>query len=683
LSVFTLLLLCCLSGASEINFVKEFYNVSIKENSLPRTYVKGNELMGVKLSSLPEVSHVQYSILSGDPEGFFAVEEKEMGGISLLRIRTKTGLRDVLNRERQSAYTLKISAKARSPSNSLLSATATVQVAVEDTNDNTPLFYPDSYKVDAPEDLLLNARLVQVKAHDADAGRNGEVYFYLSDPLTNWFAVHPVTGVVSLTRPLHDHRMEKFRLIVLARDRGSDGALVREGAIGQADVDISVIAMNNAPPKITVRHLPNVVEHAHAHIYGILTVTDPDDGHSGDIDLVEIIDGDPDRVFSIGRGEKPNEYNLMVLRLLDRELAPAGYNLTIRATDKGRPPASTEKTLSVIIADVNDHAPQFYKEEYDVSVSEEAPPSTPVVKLLAADSDQGRNGEVTFEIIGGNKNRKFWINSATGLISTSDWLDAEAESSYTLTVAAIDGASPAVRKQSTVRVIVRILDTNDNAPTFMDIDDIVEVDENEPAGSFVMRVTASDSDSSENGFLSYSLVNSNQIPFTIDPFDGVIKTAKVLDFENGKKTYTLNVRVSDWGQPYKHETQTVIKVNVRDVNDNRPQFLESDCSGWLSANTHRDRTIVTLRAVDLDADSTVRYHLVGNTDRDCWSIDPEYGIITANCNLRVSILQRARAKTVVLNVTATDGRYISDPVTVTLNVIDPQYSNQENLHFAR
>ena len=32
-----------------------------------------------------------------------------------------------------------------------------------------------------------------------------------------------------------------------------------------------------------------------------------------------------------------NEFNIEVLKLLDREIAPNGYNLTIKATDNGLP----------------------------------------------------------------------------------------------------------------------------------------------------------------------------------------------------------------------------------------------------------------------------------------------------------------------------------------------------------
>ncbi len=53
---------------------------------------------------------------------------------------------------------------------------------------------------------------------------------------------------------------------------------------------------------------------------------------------MEIIEGDPDAHFRVRAGSEAGEFNIEVLRLLDRELAPAGYNLTLKATDSGLPP---------------------------------------------------------------------------------------------------------------------------------------------------------------------------------------------------------------------------------------------------------------------------------------------------------------------------------------------------------
>lgn len=637
--------------------------------------------MGVPLNALPPSTHLHFTIASGDQDGFFAVEDEEVGGVSILRIRTKTGLRDVLNRERRASYSLTILAEARSRYQSVASLTAStvVRIIIEDTNDNIPLFYPDSYNINPPEDLQLNSPLVTVKAQDADDGINGQVYYYLADPTTNLFAIHPTSGVVTLSRTFHSSQSSRYYLKILAKDRGPKSHRPREETIAEADIKVSVFRVNNESPRITVRHLPHVVEHAHAHIYAILTVMDSDEGNSGTIGSVEVVEGDPDRVFSIARGSNTNEYNLIVLRLLDRELAPFGYNLTVRASDKGKPSRNTELNLFVSISDINDHSPVFLQEEYEVSVSEEAPPNTPVVRVAASDTDQGKNAIVTFKILAGNSEKKFKINPHTGFISTSNWLDAETKAYYSLTVAAMDQASSAVRKQSSAKVTIRILDSNDNPPDFGNVAEEVFMDENEPAGSYVTKLTASDVDSSENGFISYSLSNRHQIPFTIDPFDGVIRTTQILDFETGRKSYFLKVRASDWGQPLKRETEIGIRVIVNDVNDNRPQFLGKDCSGWLASTTPIGSPIVTLKAVDLDAQSQISYRLLNQEERSCWSINRNSGILSLNCDLRSHILGSSRSRTVAVNVTASDSRYNSEPTTITLTVVDGQYNENSNL----
>ena len=85
------------------------------------------------------------------------------------------------------------------------------------------------------------------------------------------------------------------------------------------------------------------------------------------VESLEITDGDEDGYFRVlPTGERANEFNIAVLRLLDRERAPRGYNLTLRATDAGTPPRSSTATVHVTVADWNDHAPIFDKEHYQV-----------------------------------------------------------------------------------------------------------------------------------------------------------------------------------------------------------------------------------------------------------------------------------------------------------------------------
>ena len=140
----------------------------------------------------------------------------------------------------------------------------------------------------------------------------------------------------------------------------------------------------------------------------MVRVEDADQGPSGQIRSLEIIDGDPDGYFRVQKVASPDpsaaaEYNIAVLKLLDRERAPAGYNLTLRAVDGGSPPRNSTASLHVTVADWNDHAPVFDREHYDVSIVETAPVSTPLIRLRVTDQDQGRNALVQLSIVGGNQ----------------------------------------------------------------------------------------------------------------------------------------------------------------------------------------------------------------------------------------------------------------------------------------
>ena len=666
---------CCgsavASSSDSFKFLRDRYNVKIYENSLPMTHVSGEELMCMSLENLPPSTHIIFHIVDGDTHGFFTAETEEVGGLAVLQVRTKTGLRDVLNRERRKLYNLVVEARARNPvrRGAPLRAITNVTVNVLDTNDNVPLFYPTSYQVSVGEDASIHTPLLSVTAHDADDGNNGQVYYLLEDHNTDLFAIHPVRGVLSITRTLSYAYGRVHTITVLAKDRGPQPPNIRASVVARATIEVQVYQVNIHAPQISVQHLPHVVEHSHTHIYAIIRVDDEDEGESGRIDQVAIIAGDPDRLFSITRGSQSKEYNLAVLKLLDRELAPEGYNLTLQAVDCGTPSRRTRVNVHVNIADVNDHAPVFAREQYEEAVSEEAPPNTPVVRVAAFDTDQGINGRVLFRIVAGNDDKNFRINPRTGLISTADWLDHELTASYSLTVAAIDQASNARRKQSSAKVIIRVLDANDNAPQFNTPNTEVTIDENEPVGSYVTRMIATDADSGENCFLSYSIANLDQVPFVIDPFDGTVRTSSVLDFEAQRRVYTIKVRASDWGTPYKRETETTVKVKIRDVNDNRPQFVGVDCKGWISMDAPVGTSVLTLSAVDLDNGSSIIYRLQNDMDEECWSIEGSSGVLALTCDLRKDILPNDAQKTYLLNITATDGTHVSDPTSVTVTVI--------------
>uniref|UniRef100_A0A8C7EFB6 Cadherin domain-containing protein n=1 Tax=Nothoprocta perdicaria TaxID=30464 RepID=A0A8C7EFB6_NOTPE len=114
-------------------------------------------------------------------------------------------------------------------------------------------------------------------------------------------------------------------------------------------------------------------------------------------------------------------------------------------------------------------------------------------------TDSGPNGQLNYEIVDGNTENSFSISRATGEIRSIRPLDREKLSQYTLTIKASDKGTPL--QSTTVKVVINILDENDNAPRFSQIFS-ASVPENAPLGFTVTRVTTSDEDVGVNAVSS-------------------------------------------------------------------------------------------------------------------------------------------------------------------------------------
>ncbi|XP_058804510.1 fat-like cadherin-related tumor suppressor homolog isoform X2 [Phymastichus coffea] len=659
----------------EFKFTSQHYNANIPENSMGKTYVVPDDKMGIQLRRNQHLEEIKYRIVLGDKEKFFKAEERVVGDFCFLQLRTRTGNVDVLNRERKDLYNLEIRATARKYDSknriSLLETQTTVAVMITDTNDLNPLFYPTVYEINIPEDTQIHRSIVKVTAEDADLGRNGEIYYSFADK-NQQFAVHPVSGVVTLTRPLRYIERPMYELTVLARDRGARYRSSPKAS--SARLTIHVRQVNLHAPEITIRPLPEIMENSNADTYAIVRVVDRDEGIHGEIARLDIIAGDPDGHFRIRPNDIPGEYCIQVLKLLDRETAPQGYNLTLKALDKGTPTRFSYKSVAVHLADLNDNAPIFSREIYEVKVPETTPINSPVIRLKVTDADEGKNALVFLEIVGGNKGGEFYVNADTGMLYTAVNLDFEKKAFYTLTVSAVDQGNIGTRKQSSAKVKIYVIDTNDNDPEFERSEMLLYLDENEPAGTSVVKVVARDKDSGENAYISYSIDNIKKVPFEIDHFSGIVRTKQLLDYETMKKEYLLRVRANDWGLPYRRQSEMQLKIKLKNVNDNRPQFEKIDCVGHVSRFVPVGTEIITVSAIDFDAGNIISYRIASGNDDGCFSLDMTSGVLSVACDL--SDLKSSER---VVNVTATDGTHFADVNSLRINLVNVKRSTQTKI----
>ncbi|XP_036372790.1 protocadherin Fat 1a isoform X3 [Megalops cyprinoides] len=653
----TLLQLLCscvgnqrMEEASSIQFTHSLYNATIYENSAAKTYLESPVKMGVYISD--PTWEIRYKIVSGDNENLFKAEDYVLGDFSFLRIRTKGGSTAILNREVKDHYFLAVKAVER---NTNAEARARVRVQVLDTNDLRPLFSPTSYSISLPENTAIRTSVAQVTATDADIGTNGE-YYYSFREWTDMFAVHPTSGVVTLTGRLDYAETKLYELEILAVDRGMK-LYGSSGFSSMAKLTVRVEQANEHAPIITAVTLaPSDTDRDPT--YAIVTVEDSDQGPNGEIASLSIVAGDPLQQFKAMRtspGSK--EYKIKAVKEVDWDSQPFGYNLTLQAKDKGSPPQfSSAEVVHVTSPQFKIGPPKFEKSVYSVNLSEFAPLHTPVAMVTAVPKYPYLKYAFKYNV---EKNR-FALNPDTGLITTAGPIHADYARKFELEVITAD------RKAST-KVVINVIDVNNNAPEFQQTSYKGSVDEHVPIGTSVLTVTASDLDSGEDGYVTYSIANVNPQPFAIDYFTGVISTAEDLDYELMPRIYNLRVRASDWGAPFRREVEAPVTITLNNLNDNKPMFENVDCEVTVPRDHGVGEQITTVSAIDADELQLVRYEIKAGNELDLFDLNPNSGVLSLKQSLSEG--EAAKVSFHSLQITASDGENVTPPMMMNISVI--------------
>uniref|UniRef100_A0A672YLI9 Protocadherin Fat 1-like n=1 Tax=Sphaeramia orbicularis TaxID=375764 RepID=A0A672YLI9_9TELE len=656
LLVLVLQLVCGCAGnqrmarAASMQFTHSVYNATIYENSAAKTYLESQTKMGIYITD-PDWE-IRYKIIAGDNENLFKAEDYLLGDFSFLRIRTKGGSTAILNREVKDHYMLTVKASERSTN---FECRTRVKVQVLDTNDLRPLFSPTSYSISLPENTAIRTSVAKVTATDADIGTNGE-YYYSFREWTDMFAVHPTSGVVTLTGKLDYSETKLYELEILAVDRGMK-LYGSSGFSSMAKLTVRVEQANEHAPIITAVTLaPSDADHDPT--YAIVTVEDNDQGPNGEIASLSIVAGDPLQQFKAVRtspGSK--EYKIKAVKNVDWDSQPFGYNLTLQAKDKGNPPQfSSAKLVHVTTAQFKVSPPIFEKAIYRVNLSEFAPLHTPVTMVTAV--PKYPNLQYIFKHK--SDRNKFTINPDTGLITTAGLVNADSTPQVELDIITSD-------KKAETRVIIDVIDVNNNGPEYQQTSYKASVDENVPVGTSVVTVKATDLDRGENGYVTYSITNLSPQPFVIDYFSGVISTSEVLDYELMPRIYNLKVRASDWGSPFRREVEASVTITLNNLNDNKPLFENVDCEVTVPRDHGVGEQITTVSAIDADELQLVRYNIKAGNDLDLFELNPNSGVLSLKHTLSEG--EAAKVSFHSLQIIATDGEHETQPMIMNITVI--------------
>ncbi|XP_042620996.1 protocadherin Fat 3-like isoform X1 [Cyprinus carpio] len=652
-SLLLLHLLPCLGqlqepGSSTFQFTASIYNATIYENSAARTFIRTEVKMGISLSKLSPLD-IKYSIESGDDEGLFQAEEFVLGDFCFLRIRTNGGSAAILNREVHNNYTLTVKATSKGG----LEAYVTVNVQIMDMNDLRPLFSPTSYTTVISESAPLGASVAQVTATDADIGSNGEFYYFFREDVEE-FAVHPTSGVVSLTAKVNADKNSRFDLEVLAVDRGMK-VYGNSGISSTAKLVISVVRINEYAPTLTaVTRYPLISDKE--PVYAIVTVEDLDEGPNGEIEWVAIIAGDPQEQFVFDRAPLGNEYKLKMSEPVNWDKFPYGCNLTFQAKDRGTPPRlSNTQSVQLLVKKPQSVQVSFEKKIYNTSVTEIAPRGTIIETVRISP----RPPVVSYALSLTSDSVYFIINPFTGVISTAQQFTTLNQELFDLEVMeTVSGL--------TAKVQITVEDANDNYPVFTSTSYKVSINESIPIGTIILTVTAVDDDKGDNGCITYSIASVQPLPFIINQNTGELMTSKELDFESSLETYVFAVRASDWGSPYRREGEVNVTVQVLNINDNQPLFERVSCKGTIGRDFPVGQTIIIMSAIDIDELVLVKYEILSGNEQDIFTLNPDSGMLSL---IRPLSAMSVKNEQFNLKIAASDGELLSKPTFVNISLV--------------
>uniref|UniRef100_A0A8C3RY09 Protocadherin gamma-C3 n=1 Tax=Chelydra serpentina TaxID=8475 RepID=A0A8C3RY09_CHESE len=375
--------------------------------------------------------------------------------------------------------------------------------------------------------------------------------------------------------------------------------LVIEQPIEVHNVEVEVLDINDNAP-----HFPrqdyrlevseSAVPGARFHIE---SAQDPDVGTNS----VQSYRLSPNQHFALDlkgfqRGSKLLE--LVLQQPLDREQS-ALQQLVLTAVDGGSPARSGTAQISIRVMDTNDNSPVFDRSTYTVNLLENAVPGTLVVKLNASDPDEGSNGEVLYSFSGYTPEKVrqlFSIDPVSGEVRVNGTLDYEEASSYEIYVQATDRGP--VSMAGHCKVLVNIVDVNDNVPEVVLTSLYSPVPENARPETVVALMSVTDQDSGANKQVSLSIPPN--IPFKLNSFKNsyTLVTQGDLDRERAS-SYNITVTATDAGTP-PLSSHKVIQVDISDVNDNPPRFEEPVYSVYIPENNALGVSLCTVKAIDPD-----------------------------------------------------------------------------------
>lgn len=505
-------------------------------------------------------------------------------------------------------------------------ATSTVKITIQDQNDNRPVF-SGLFSVAVPEDLPLNSVVMTVTSTDRDTPPYANAtYQFISDSESVYFAIDPMSGIITNIRTLDAETKERYRPKVSV----SDSVFTQ-----QTEVTIRLLDVNdNAPQFGSPLSFDFREGQPRGTPIGQLLASD-----------LDISSPNKDFYFSLKRPSTLFELDAetgQITALTSMEFGQAEdgqvsmnvYTLEVLVTDLGVPSLSSQTVVTISITDANNHAPIFEQSDYMSAVPENAGVRTSILQVQAHDYlDVGMNAEVKYSTSSGNGSTLFGVDETTGVVFVSQSIQGLRGRYYSLVITATDKGNPP--QSSVASVVLSVTDINRYSPVFLNNSFQFSLLEDVPLGYLVTTFSATDQDSGLNGQVRFSITGGNEAGlFALDSTTGRLTVAGSLDYEK-QHAYMLNITAWDLGLLSKSASR-IYTVSLLDINDNDPMFNQSVYYAFVPENASPGTIILIVSADDRDSgnNSIVKYALSGDPSAGReFIIDESQGLISTKGNL--------------------------------------------------
>ncbi|MBK7172698.1 MAG: cadherin domain-containing protein [Bacteroidales bacterium] len=573
-----------------ITNINEIPEISEQVFTISESANIGTVLGSVIASDPDQGQSVTYSILSGNPNGTFAVDSNS----GLLTLANNSAL----DFEVLPVYQLSIQVMDNSPEN--LTSTAIITINLLDQNE-APVLEDETFIIveNTPGGILIGTLI----ANDPDQNQV-LTYTILSGNTENAFAIDAFSGELTISNEnaINFEVNPAFNLIIQVQDNGT-GLLADNAAI-----TIAINDLNENP--VADDQVFSILEFsANGTEVGTILASDPDNGQSL---VFAITSGNSNNAFQVNPATGLiSVANSIALNYQNNPV----YTLLVNVTDNGSPVMMESTLITIHVLPEQNQSPVISSQQFDLP--ENASNATIVGNVIATDPNFGQI--LTYGILSGNTSSAFIINPLTGEISVANSmaLDFEVTPAFNLIIEVTDNGL--VPLSSTAVITIDLLNVNETPSVS---NQQFTINENSINGFIVGNILASDPDSGDA--LTYNIINGNTNgAFDLDQITGVLTVANMntLNFEV-YPMFTLAVQVNDIAGL---NAQATVVVHLSDINE-MPSVENQAFT--IAENTSNGTSIGTVIASDPDEGQLLEYSIIDGNTNTAFSIDIATGMLS-------------------------------------------------------